>query len=78
MIGTVTASWLNVRGQPSPRGRRPGALERGSLVDVLGDRGGWLEIEFRGAPAFLARDHVAVAERPPARIGVVRASLLSA
>ena len=77
MFGTVTATRLNVRAMPSPRGRKLGELEQGVVIDVLGEKTGWLEIDYRGTPAFVSDDYVDLFDRPPRMTGIVSANLLN-
>lgn len=77
MIGTVTATRLNVRARPNLKSRKLGELAKGTVVDVLGQKNGWVEIQFQNIPAFVSEDYVSLQERPPRRSGVVTASMLN-
>jgi hypothetical protein len=48
--GTVTAAGLNVRAEPALTGRVVGTLGLGSLVNILGRRGSWYQIEDARGP----------------------------
>ncbi|MBA1332434.1 hypothetical protein QQ73_15475 [Candidatus Endoriftia persephone str. Guaymas] len=77
MIGTITASRLNIRAQPSQQGRKLGEYSLGTLIDITGERSGWFEVLYQGQPAFLHADYVDLVEQPSRLIGRVTANLLN-
>jgi len=77
MIGTITASRLNIRAQPSQQGRKLGEYSLGTLIDITGERLGWFEVLYQGQPAFLHADYVDLVEQPSRLIGRVTANLLN-
>ncbi len=71
--GLVRARYLNVRAAPSARARIIGGLVKGGVVDILGEQGEWLEIEFNGSTAFVHGDYISLsqpAHRERARVSV--------
>ena len=77
MIGTVTATRLNVRAMPNVQGRKLGELPQGTVVDVIGTTSGWFEILYQGFPAFVSDDYVDLQDHPPRLTGLVTASVLN-
>jgi len=83
--GRVTASKLNMRRGPGTEHPVVGALERGQKVQILGERGGWLEVAAKspkGAPALRGwvsgkyverRDAPADAAKPGVKPGSTKA-----
>jgi len=45
LSGTVTAGSLNLRSSPSPRARVLGSYARSTEVVIVGEQGGWLEVQ---------------------------------
>ena len=77
MIGTITASRLNVRTRPHIDGRKIGELPKGTVVDLLGEKSGWFELRYREVPAFVFGDYVKLHDRPPRQTAVITAGLLN-
>ena len=73
----VTASLLNVRAAPTLTAPSIGTLSQDTLVNVLGEHPGWLEIEFNHASGFINRQYAEVIDGGTARQGVVTATLLN-
>ncbi|OZG72451.1 ligand-binding protein SH3 [Hahella sp. CCB-MM4] len=77
MMGAVTATHLNVRSQPNTNSRILGEIASGTLVEVVGQKSGWFEIQYQGRPAFVYGDYIQLDNDIPRQIGVVTASLLN-
>ena len=77
MIGTITASRLNVRTRPHTDGPKIGELPKGTVVDLLGEKNGWFELRYRDVPAFVFGDYVSLHDRPPRQTAVTTAGLLN-
>ncbi|WP_020408283.1 N-acetylmuramidase domain-containing protein [Hahella ganghwensis] len=77
MMGSITATLLNVRDQPNVHGRVLGELVKGMVIEVYGQQHGWFEIQFQGRPAFIYGDYVQVDPQKQRQVGVVSADLLN-
>ncbi len=77
MIGSITATRLNIRAQPNISSRKLGELSKGALINILGARNEWLEIQYQNTPGFVFNDYVALQEREPAQNGVITTNLLN-
>ena len=77
MQGIVQASRLNVRARPDRDGKIVGSLLNGTIIDVLGQKGGWFEISYTGLSAFVNDDFIELISKPKAMKGVVTANLLN-
>jgi hypothetical protein len=67
--GTVTAETLNVRASPALTGAKVGQLRQGAVVEIVDQRGGWLQIKFAGAPGgrgWVSANFVAIGGTPRA------------
>ena len=73
--GTVTASKLNVRSEPSTDGAVLGSFDRDDEIDVLDTREGWLHVRFGDGEGYVSGDYVAM--RQATRTGRVTASSLN-
>lgn len=64
----VVTNDLNLRAGPSTANRVIGTMPQGSIVDVIGCRGSWCEVEWRGRVGFASRNFLAeqVERRRPA------------
>jgi N-acetylmuramoyl-L-alanine amidase len=61
---TVTASVLNVRSGPSAEATRVTTLSQGTMVDVIGEQNGWLQIRLAsGQTGWISRDFAFVTTR---------------
>lgn len=76
MRAKVTASNLNVRNQPSTAGTIIGNVSRHTMLEVIADRGDWLEIRFDPTPAYVSADYVEKQDTDNVTSGVVTASRL--
>ncbi|MFT4412759.1 SH3 domain-containing protein [Fredinandcohnia humi] len=56
--GKITASVLNVRGEPNLQGRIVGKLLEGASVKIVAERENWIEISFGSSTAWIHRDFV--------------------
>ncbi|MFS0861688.1 SH3 domain-containing protein [Fredinandcohnia sp. 179-A 10B2 NHS] len=56
--GKVSASVLNVRGEPNLQGRIVGKLLNGAKVTIVSERENWLEITFGEGTAWVSRDFI--------------------
>lgn len=56
--GKVSASVLNVRGEPNLQGRIVGKLLNGATVSIVSERESWLEITFGESTAWVSRDFI--------------------
>lgn len=56
--GTVTASSLRVRTQPSLEAETIGSLENSSQIRIEGTEGEWYQVEYKGTDAFVHSDYV--------------------
>ncbi len=61
--GTVTASALNVRSQPSTDSQVLGLLPYGSSVELHEQIGSWYKINFMDQVAYIFGDYVAISEK---------------
>lgn len=77
MIGTITASRLNVRTRPHISGHKIGELAKGTVVDLFGEKNGWFELRYREMPAFVFGNYVKLHDRPPRQRAVTTAALLN-
>lgn len=68
---------LNVRSRPEATGEIIGTVSRNTVIDVVGEAGGWYEIAFQEKTGFVHGDYVDPLERTPAASGVVTAPLLN-
>ncbi|MCA9561990.1 MAG: SH3 domain-containing protein [Myxococcales bacterium] len=50
---TVDASALNVREEPTTKGQKVGLLQKGATVEVVGQIGSWLQVNYNGVTAFI-------------------------
>jgi uncharacterized protein YraI len=75
--GIITARLLNVRDRPGTNGVILGTLVNGSLVDILGEDHGWMEIPFQDSTAYVSSDYVEQYIDTSARQGRVIADLLN-
>ncbi len=73
--GTVTASKLNIRSEPSTDGAVLGSFARDAELDVLDTREGWLHVRFGDGEGYVSGDHVAM--RQATRTGRITASSLN-
>ena len=62
-IGTVTASGLNVRTEPSTQADILGLLPYGSSVQIHEQVGSWYKIDFMEQVAYIFGDYVAISEK---------------
>lgn len=62
-IGTVTASALNVRTEPSTEADVLGLLPYGSSVEIHEHIGSWYKIDFMEQVAYIFGDYVAISEK---------------
>ncbi len=62
-IGTVTASALNVRTEPSTQADVLGLLPYGSSVEIHEQVGSWYKIDFMEQVAYIFGDYVAISEK---------------
>lgn len=74
MLGKVTAASLNVRSRPDKDGKKLGLLSQDAIVDILGERDNWFEIDFHGASAFAYADYI----RPIRNISTLKARVTAA
>ncbi len=58
--GTVTASSLRVRKQPSLEGETIGSLGNSSQVKIEGTEGEWYQVSYRGTEAYVHSDYVSL------------------
>ena len=75
--GVVTASALNVRAQPEAEAETLGTVPRDSVIDILGEDGQWLEIEFGDRFGYVHANYVDRLLAETARNGLVAADLLN-
>lgn len=64
-IGSVTASILNVRPEPSTRKRPVGKLKRGTAVKILQKTNSWYKIQTERIEGFVHGDYVTIQEDNP-------------
>lgn len=62
MQATVTASRLNIRLLPSVASQVVGVLDQGAMVKVLGEQDQWMEIVYKGSPAYAHGDYLEAAK----------------
>ena len=60
--GTVTASALNMRSQPSTAGDVVTCLPRGTVVAITGSTDGWYQVGYKGQTGYMSKDYVSVAQ----------------
>lgn len=77
MLGIVNTPRLNVRLLPNKNSRALGVIAKGTVLDLLGQKNGWFEINYNHHPAFVFDDYIQVTDRTPARNGVVNTNLLN-
>ena len=58
--GTVTASSLRVRTQPSLEAETVGSLGNNRQVKVLGAEGEWYQVSYNGSSAYVYSDYVSL------------------
>ncbi|WP_062104587.1 N-acetylmuramoyl-L-alanine amidase [Bacillus niameyensis] len=63
--GTVSASSLNVRSEPSSTSSKVGTLEKGERVKILDDNNGWSQIEFNGNVAWVSSQYIETSNSEP-------------
>ena len=70
MLGVVNTPRLNVRVQPDRNGVKIGIVTEGTVLNVLAQRNGWLEIQYQNRNAFVFDRYVKLDGSLPARNGV--------
>lgn len=75
--GRVTAALLNVRRAPSLTAPVVGTLSQYTLVDVVGEHPGWIEIEFNHGTGFVARSYVELIDGDVPQQGTVTVDALN-
>ncbi len=56
--GTVTASALNMRSQPSTASSVVTCLPRGTVVAITGSADGWYQVSYKGQSGYMSKDYV--------------------
>ncbi len=59
--GTVTASALNMRSQPSTASNVVTCLPRGTVVAITGSTDGWYQVGYKGQTGYMSKDYVSYA-----------------
>lgn len=77
MIGTITASRLNVRSQPDQHSNKLGEIVKGTVVNILAQKNGWYEILYNQIPGFLFGQYVDLRGEHISQVGIVTANLLN-
>ncbi len=65
--GVVTASTLNVRQGPNASGTALGQLRQGAKVEITGQSGSWLRINYNGRPAYVHGDYIRLQQQGQAQ-----------
>ena len=69
--GRVTAQKLNLRREPSTDSPKVDVLKQGTVVDILGEMGHWLQIEYEGRKGYAFGRYITpieTTETPPSEI----------
>ena len=59
--GTVNATSLNVRKEPSADAEKAGSLKNGTKVEILGEEGDWYQIRYNDLTGYAKKEFIAVA-----------------
>ena len=60
-VGTVTASALNMRSQPSTTSTVVTCLPRGTVVAITGSTDGWYQVGYKGQTGYMSKGYVSYA-----------------
>ena len=77
MLATVSASALNIRSIPSFSGRVLGVITENAVVNVIGIRDNWLEIQYNGSIGFVAKEYMIINSKPSDLQGLINARELN-
>ena len=67
--GTVTASALNMRSEPSTSSSVVTCLPRGTVVVLTGSSGNWYQVAYKGSTGYMSRDYLDVSSSADASLG---------
>lgn len=67
--GTVTASALNMRSEPSTSSSVVTCLPRGTVVVLTGTSGNWYQVAYKGSTGYMIKDYLDVSSSADAALG---------
>lgn len=77
MQGKVTADKLNVRSRPDLKSSKLGLLSQNEIVDILGQKGNWIEIQYNGGSGFVSGDYIESLEIVKSMKGKIKPAVLN-
>lgn len=75
--GKVTADKLNVRSRPDLKATKIGLLNQNEIIDILGQKANWIEIQYNGGSGFVSGDYIESLEVIQLMKGKIKTAVLN-